>query len=943
MRPLLRSILVVVIIFWGVTARGQQVVDSLRTGTVTGRLIVKGTRHPIADVQVALPSVRQLVNTDAEGRFSFYHVPYGTYHLVFGGGTVTDDTVRIMVSSAVADLKDLAVMISDVNASPQSLQIPTITLEENSLSTEEDGVKVSNISALLNAGRDPFLAATAFVFGPYRFRPRGYSNGQEVQINGNPMNDVETGDAHWAQWGGLNDVFRSKSNTYGLQPSGYAFGGLNGSVYFDAAASSQRKQTRITYSLTNRSYRNRLVFTQSSGLSRSGWAYSVSVSKRWAKEGYIAGTLYDGYSYYVGLSKQIGAKHELNLITFGAPTRKGKSAPLTSEAVDIAGSSRYNPNWGYQNGEKRNAKVADNFQPIAILNYEYKPSKSFRWATSFGYQTGKSKNSALDYFNGSNPRPDYYRYMPSYYALANTNPNDPNPGALAEFNDPDKQQIDWEGLYNANYGNYDSVLNANGIAGNTVKGRQSIYAVYNDVDEIRKYILNSNIEKVVNAHITIAGGAQYISQRTESYRQMSDLLGGDFYLNLNQFAFQQNVLRVSYNQYDLNIPDRIIKEGDKYSYDYISHFTDAHLWAQAMFTYSKLDFFVAARGGYNDYSREGLYRNGLFPDVSYGRSAIQRFTTYGVKGGFTVKLNGRHYLFANAGFGQDAPTMENTFIAPRVHNLSVPGVGVQNNLSLEAGYLMRNPKYNIRAVGYVTDIRNATEVKRYYNDDPAFKSFIDYVMQGIDTRFIGTELAADVKWTPSLSITAVASIGQAFYTNNPAYVGVYRDNDTIRTPVSRDVHVRNYYLGVGPQSAYTLGANYRSKQFWYAGLNFNYFDRNYIDISPDRRTPEAIAGVETGSGRYSDILDQQMLPSIFTIDISGGKSWMLSRYSKKLPRSAFVYLNVGISNLLDNRETRTGGFEQLRYDFADNNPDKFASKYFYGAGRNFFINLSLKF
>jgi hypothetical protein len=40
---------------------------------------------------------------------------------------------------------------------------------------------------------------------------------------------------------------------------------------------------------------------------------------------------------------------------------------------------------------------------------------------------------------------------------------------------------------------------------------------------------------------------------------------------------------------------------------------------------------------------------------------------------------------------------------------------------------------------------------------------------------------------------------------------------------------------------------------------------------------------------------------------------------------------------------RTGGFEQLRYDFAERNPEKFAPKYFYGQGRNFYLGLSLKF
>jgi hypothetical protein len=125
-------------------------------------------------------------------------------------------------------------------------------------------------------------------------------------------------------------------------------------------------------------------------------------------------------------------------------------------------------------------------------------------------------------------------------------------------------------------------------------------------------------------------------------------------------------------------------------------------------------------------------------------------------------------------------------------------------------------------------------------------------------------------------------------------------------------------------------------------VNLNYFDRNYIDISPDQRTGEAVAGLTPGSEQYRRILAQERLPPVFTVDISGGKSWILSKYLKQLPKGTFLYLNAGVSNLL-NTVIRTGGFEQLRYDFSGKEPGKFAVKYFYGLGRNFFLNLSLKF
>ena len=912
-----------------------------QTGGIRGRLITGPGRQPAGDVQVMMPFLKQLSFSDAGGYFSFSQVPYGTHTMIVGGFNVLVDTIRVFLQSPWTDIGERQVVILESPALLSGQQLPTIALEENEVSTEDEGIRTANISGLLSASRDPFIAAISFVLAPYRFQPRGYSrNTQEVQINGSPMNDVETGDAFWSQWGGLNDVFRSRTNTYGLQAAADMFGGVGGSVSFDASPGSLRKQTRLTYSLTNRSYRSRLVLTRSSGLLKSGWSYAASVSRRWARQGYMPGTFYDGISWYAGVGRRIRDKHELNLVTFGAPTWRGKSAPVTLETVDISGDNFYNPNWGYQQGEKRNAKVSDVFQPVAILSYRYAPSRWLRWNTSISYQYGRARNSSLDYYNGRNPRPDYYRYLPGYYVLANTDPTNPDPGAQAEFHT--HQQVDWDRIYQENSIHYDSIVNAEGIPGNTVRGRRSITVLCNDVDKVGKGALNTNVEIVAGEHLSLTGGIQAILQRTESYREMSDLLGGDYYLNLNQFAFQQHVPDQSFNQYDLTIPDRAIREGDKYNYHYISRFAKAHVWLQGAFSYKRLDFFLALRAGFNRFSREGLYRNGLFPDVSYGECAVQRFSPYSFKGGITGKIDGRNYLFVYAAYGLEAPDFENTFISPRTRNSTVDHPIADLTTSVEAGYLMRTPKINIRLGGYATEIRDATEIKRYYNDDPAFRSFVNYAIRGICTRYTGLELAAELRMLSALSLTAVAAIGQAFYTDNPSSVLIYRDNDTVRTPSAREVYIRNYYVAAGPQSAYTLGLSYRAKSYWNAGVQFNYLDRNYVDVSPDRRTEDAVAGVLPGSQQYYMILGQEKLPAVFTIDIAGGKSWLLSKYTRKLPRSCFLYLNIGISNLLGT-ELRTGGSEQLRYDFSDREPGKFATKYFYGSGRNFFLNISLAF
>lgn len=919
--------------------------DEKRIALIRGMLTSQATGEPANDVQVTIPYLRLLATSDGTGAFSFSQVPYGTYTMVIGGSGITTDSIRISVNKDVVDLGTINVVANDRGNVIQNALIPTLLLDENNAVADDDGISSQNVSGLLTASRDPFQNTVAFQYGPYRFQPRGYDrSAQQVFVNGAPMNDIETGDAFWSQWGGLNDVFRGRSSTYGLEPSEYAIGGINGAVFFDATAASQRKQTRITYSNSNRQYRNRLMITHNSGLLKGGWAYSVSLGKRWGKEGFVEGTFYDAYSYYAAVSKRFGLKHEINLTAFGAPTRRGKVGPSFQEVYDITGDNFYNPNWGYQNGEKRNVRVADYHQPTFILNYKYAPSRKTNWHTSIGYQYGINANSQLDWYQGRDPRPDYYRNLPSWQREL----HDDNPVLAAQEanyvveqwkNDVNVRQVNWDRLYEVNRGNFEAVNDVDGIAGNTVYGRRSVYVVGSDVDDIRKYTFNTYAQHALNDHITLYEGFTLLSQRTESYRRLDDLLGGDFYVNYNQFAEREYVANPSVRQHDLETPNRVIKEGDKYFYHYNSHFTKSWLWAQAAFTYNKVDFFISASGGFNNFRREGLYRNGLYPTNSKGEAPMQKFLTYTLKGGVTYKLNGRNYLFVNAATMQDAPSMDNTYISPRTRNQTVDNPIEENTYSIEGGYLLRAPKINGRLVGYATDVKGATIIKRFYNE--GFQTFTNYAMKNVDMRFTGAEIAVDYKLTPAINVTGVAALGQAFYTNRPT-VSVYGDNDTSISNVSSTVYIKDYYLAVGPQSAYSLSLKYSSRHYWFGTISFNYFDRNYVDIAPTRRTADAAtASVPYGSPQWNDLFRQEQLPSFYTVDVFIYKSILLSKGLKFLPRNTYLYLSLGVNNLLDNRDIRTGGFENLRFDSGA--PEKFPGKYFIGYGRNYFANISLKF
>ena len=147
-----------------------------------------------------------------------------------------------------------------------------------------------------------------------------------------------------------------------------------------------------------------------------------------------------------------------------------------------------------------------------------------------------------------------------------------------------------------------------------------------------------------------------------------------------------------------------------------------------------------------------------------------------------------------------------------------------------------------------------------------------------------------------------------------------------------------------PQEAYTVGLDYRSPKFWFVNVNFNYFDNMYLDYNPLRRTSSAVSGVDPADQLWHDIIDQEKLKAQYTLDAFAGYSWLMNnKFKKSLKKRTFLVLNAGVNNILDNKNIVSGGYEQLRFDFAEKDVDKFPAKRFYAYGLNYFVSVGIRF
>ena len=904
------------------TAAAQQTV-------VKGSVIDGVTNEPIPNVTISIEETLLTSQTDAEGKFNFNsHLPLGEHILkVAKSGYITKRFPIIINEGQTLDISD---MMLDINVA-DSIDMFTITLSDDELNDDTTG-GADNISGLLQSSQDVYQRTVAFEFSSSFFNIRGLdSENASVLINGIEMNKLYNGRPQWNNWGGLNDVFRNQELTSNLGPSNFTFGGTLGSNNTSTRASEYRKGGRLTYSLSDRSYTNRVIGSYATGLMKGGWTLAVAAGKRWGEEGFQDATFYDSHSFFGSVEKKINDQHSINLTTIYAPNRRGKSSPNTQEIYDLKG-IKYNEYWGYQDGKKRNSRVKEVNEPIVMLNHYWDLNSKTTLQTNLGYQFGKTGNSRLDYPGGANPSAAYYQKLPSY-ALADPNGPDYAKAYELEHGFLKDGQIDWNRIYDANITN-------------KVNGLNAAYALYEDRNDDTQLTLNTILTLDITDHITINGSINYRDLKSENFAQIKDLLGASGVLNVDSF---DNI------QYDLLNPNRIVGAGDRFRYHYNLYAKVLSGFAQAQFKYNTVDFFAALNISTTNFQREGLYQHEIYVDNSFGKGKRLSFNGFGLKSGLTYKISGKHVLDFNAGHISKAPSLRNTYSNSRENHNVVKNITEEKISSVDASYIFRSSIVKAKLTGYYSKIEDANKISFYYADglssfeisENQTSAFVQEILQGIDKIHFGTEFGLEAQVTPTIKLKAVASFGQYTYANNP---NLYLTSSSFANADGIDfgqANLKDYKLASGPQSAYSVGFEYRDPDYWWFGATANFFDNTYIDINPLNRTRNFYSDADGLPFNDYDIeaakqlLKQEKFDDYMIVNLVGGKSWKVNNY--------FIGFFASINNVLDALH-KTGGFEQGRNanyrelrDDASNDTPVFGAKYWYGRGATYFLNAYVRF
>lgn len=919
-----------------------------QTGSITGKVIDSKNQKPLHNVVVSLLNTNYTKLTNIEGVFLFEEVPAGNYLMqIRSNGFATQLFPIELQEKQLLDLSTI-VLEEDITAEQE---LSLITLTENDLGDDNSGSETT--SGLLQASRDVFEQVAAYNWGQARFRVRGLDNEYgNIMINGITMNKLYDGRPQWSNWGGLNDATRNQEFASGSNPSDYTFGGALGVQHINTRASYHRVGSRVSVLGTNTNYNWRIMGTHASGMDKNGWAYTVSASYRMADEAHFEGTDYDAKSAFLAVEKRFNDNHSLNFTSIYAQNSRGKNSPNTEEVNNLMG-IHYNSYWGWHNGKKRNSRDKDVEEPILMLSHYWKLNDNTQLNTNVAYQFGHIGNSRIDFFKADNPDPTYYRNLPSYATTYFENGQwigeTPEQLALAEQLKNtflSNSQLNWDAMYAAN-------------ANPELNGR-SVYVLYEDRVEDKLFTASSILNSRLADNITLNAAVSYRKLKSENFQYLTDLLGGEYYMDYDPFFMEYPNNEM---QADLRNPDRAVRVGDRFGYNYILHANVADFFTQFKFSYEKFDFYLGQSYSHSRYQREGLFQNGIYAGNSYGKGDKIIFENFGFKGGMTYKLTGRHLFDFNALHMTKAPTLRNTFPNARLSNAITNGITSETISSVDASYIVRAPRFKGRLSGFYSKIQDATEIGFFFTEGLGLlgegsdgNQFVAEILTGLDKQNLGIELGAEYQISQTLKATFAGTIGQYIYSNNPN-VSVNIDNLKGIYNLG-EAKLKNYRQPGMPQTAASIGLEYRDPKFWWIGANVNYLDHNYLDISAIMRTDNFFAAPGNSGFSIADFTDhngnivnvketgrkylkQEQFESLMLVNLVGGKSWRISGKT--------IGFFANINNVLD-IEYKTGGFEQGRnanfmevYQDHQGPNRSFGPKYFYGFGRTYMLNLYMNF
>ena len=788
-----------------------------------------------------------------------------------------------------------------------------------------------DIPMLLNSTPGVYATQGGGGDGDARITIRGFNQRNvAVMIDGIPVNDMENGWVYWSNWFGLDAVTSNIQVQRGLGASKIAIPSVGGTMNILTKGTGNKNGGSIKQEVGSYG-KLRTTLGYNSGRLKNGWGYTIAGSYK-QSDGFVDQTWSEGYFYYLKIQKEIG-KHILSLSAMGAPQQHGQRSYKrdiatydTSYARELGDTSdfsqrdfinkgiQYNLHWGYldrwildSNGDTIHHKEILNTKQ----NYYHKPQFSLRdfWTI----------NKRL--------------YMSNilYASIGNGGGTSISGSAYDDLG-----QYNLQAVYNGNLGPFSidpTYSDSEHKSGSYLKSSINNHYWYGALSTLN-YQYTENID--------LSGGLDFRYYKGEHYREIYDLLGGDYAIVNDDATQLSSVKRVGDKIGYHN--DGLVKWGGvftqlEYKNPVLSTFINL---SASNSGYKRIDYFkkkdlvledttLTQVLGTHPYFGELVSDTINYNGVEYTINSEEAKTSssdwkwivgYTIKAGANLNINSTNNIFFNSGIISKAPRFNNVYDYD--NNLYS---NIKNEIvkAVEGGYSYRSPFFSANINAYYTIWENKpTKGISYVNqDDILIKGNIN----GMNALHKGIEFDMIYKLNNQISIEGLVSLGDWIWTSSDTIRLLDENNSPIldqnNNPIDTAFDADGVHVGDAAQTQFGLSLRYEPNSKTYIKIRATHFDKHYADFDP-------LSLYQDNAGRES-----WMLPSYQLLDLHCGRKI-------KIHDNLKLDVRLSVLNLLD----------ELYISDAQNN-DPYNSKFqdfdaksagvFFGFGRRYNMSLKINF
>ena len=880
--------------------------------TVHGQLVDAETGEPLVGAAVMVEGTTQGSVTDIDGYFKQSVASNAT--LLFKYIGYKDQKKKITQKGASVEL-------GTIKMQPDAVMLSDVTITSSVAVARKTPVAVSTVDPVFieeKLGSQEFpeiLKSTPGIYttkdgggyGDAQTRIRGFkSENVAMMINGVPMNGMENQKVYWSNWAGLSDVTRSMQVQRGLGAAKVSVPAVGGSINIVTKSTEAKRGGFVSYGMGNDGY-NKILFSVSSGLSKDGWAFTLLGGKTWG-EGYSQGTDFEGYNWFASIAKRFNDNHQLSLTAFGAPqwhnqrnNQNGLTIKEWQRVQKYMGEKspyRYNPTFGYRNGQAYNSSRNSYHKPQISLNHLWQIDRKSSLSTALYVSIGRGNG-----YSGSGDAANRSRWYGASNGLVNN-----------DFREAD-------GTFA-----YDEVeaLNETSTTGSKMIMGKSM-------NNHMWYGLLSTYTTKFGENFDFYGGIDLRYYKGLHQNVIVDLFGGDYFIdaeNRGKILAENNPAAA-----DPNFKNQKLGVGDVYYRDYDGFVMSEGAFAQLEYNRDKLSAFVS--GGL---SNTGYWRyDRMYYSKDKAKSDTKNYLGGNIKGGVNYNLNEKNNVFINAGFITRAPMFDTSFVNSQNSHARNEDAKNEKIMSFEVGYSYRSGIFTANLNAYYTRWMDKALYDSgdfdYNVDGQNIKDRYTLNMTGANANHLGVELDFAIRPLRWLDINGMFSWGDwrwngnasGYYYNAAGQLMTDFKGGTLAdmsqaSNYKANIKMDNVYVGGSAQTTAALGVNIRPMKGLRISADWNFFARNFADYDID-------AG-NAGFGDEIVVVSPWEIPSYSTFDLSAGYSFDFGKVR--------ATLSGNVNNLFDQEyiaDARDGGSHNWET----------ATRVLYGFGRTYSVRLKFNF